>query len=627
MSFENQHKRDHFCLLQAASRAETPASPQAWASAVAAYIFFSVFAFLPYLLLALLPIFAVFPSPHIPTCLAAVTIWLWFIVLCIQNFRLLSGTEYPHCIANLGKKTRIIVVGAGPVGLSVVKECLAQGLDVMAYEQKGTLGGVFYYTEESQGGVWKGCRLVSSPWVTAFSDFPPRKHTDKHMTNQQYHQYLVEYADRFHLWPCLQFRHTVLNIRRGEEDMWFVTIRNDSSGLEWVQRADYVAVCAGLAMKQRDVPLPGRDSFNGKIVEVSHYKRPDDFKGKRVLVMGNGESGVGVATEISEMAHQVFLSFRRGKFIIPRVDRYSKKANDYDTNRVRYASPAILRNWYMLFKRRAAYALGFHDKSSAVATQSLEASGLGPMSQVAIKTDAFIEPLLSGRLAVRTELRSLRQNVAVFDDCEEEVDAVVVACGYAPAFPFLQLPPHIPMQAPGSLYLKMFVPEIGKRLVFCGYARPTIGAIPPTGELQARYFALVASGQRELPSEEYMRDCVTNQLRRAKQIYGGLQNYGLLVSWIPYMDSLAEKIGCRPDPWKLAQDSKLLWKVMTGPVTGATYRIHGVGSKQVARDTVLHLEGTHPLRETFVHFGMHFWSWPISFLNSHAIWQQHNTFV
>ncbi len=71
-----------------------------------------------------------------------------------------------------------------------------------------------------------------------------------------------------------------------------------------------------------------------------------------------------------------------------------------------------------------------------------------------------------------------------------------------------------------------------------------------------------------------------------------------VVHYIPYMDMLAEEIGCRPSPWMLLARPRLLWLVMTGPFVGAMYRLSGPGSCPAqARATLAKLQRGHGMDE------------------------------
>ena len=584
-------------------------------------------ALLPWLLLLGLPVLATFAYPNLAATLGAVLIWMWALGFAGQHLRLFNGFMKSPMLPDSRRRGSVLVVGAGPVGLAVVKECLALDLEVEAFERQDGVGGVFRYTEKFDGGVWKSCRLTSSPWVTAFSDFPPSDPSSVHFQHEEYLDYLERYVDHFQLGPHLHFRHTVQRVAPDGES-WVVTIRNDKTGEQMTRRVDRVAVCAGLNLQPKAVSLPGAEDFEGVLQHVARYKGPEGYEGKKVVVVGNGESAVDIAAEVAQVAEEAFLSLRRGKFIISRINPLGGFANDYDTNRLRYASPVALRNWYMLLKRRLGFDRGEHTSKEAVAVQLLEKSEAGPMSQTATKNDDFIDFVLDGRLKVRRHVVAFDRDEVVFSDgVRQQADVVLFAHGYHPSFPFLELPSGVEHRHPGLLYLRMFLPELGDRLAFCGFARPTIGAIPPTGEMQARLFALLAAGRRALPSTEHMREAVGEMVQEDTETFPTQAHPHPVISWIRYLDRIASLVGCRPDPWLFLKEPRLFWKVARGPMTGAIYRLNGPGANPVARTTILGLTRTHPLKELLTLVGLHFWVWPIGFLHRSANWRSHNTFM
>jgi dimethylaniline monooxygenase (N-oxide forming) len=588
-------------------------------------------AVLPWLLWVGLSVVAIVDYPNPPATIGAVLVWGWVIGFAVQKLRLFDrGTPHdasPECNP-LERPGRVLVVGAGPVGLAVVKECLEVGLEVVAFDRQEGPGGVFRHNHEFDGGVWDTCQLTSSPWVTAFSDFPPDDASSVHHHHTGYLAYLERYIAHFKLESHLHFRHTIEAVVYNRDGGWDVTVRNDITGERSTRHVDFVAICAGLNLQPKDVVLPGMDDFQGEIRHVASYKSNRDCAGKKLIIVGNGESAVDIAADVSRVAEETFLSMRRGTFIIPRINSQGGLANDYDTNRMRYASPIAMRNWYMTHKGRIGFDAGEHTAASAVAVQMLETSEAGPMSQTATKNDDFIDPLLRGRLKVRRHIVRFDRDAVVFSDgVRQEADVVLFAHGYNPSFPFLKLPSGVGQRHPGLLYLRMFMPEMGASLAFCGFARPAIGAIPPTGEMQARYFALVAAGLRSLPSPTQMRAAVVEQVQENAETFPIQAQPNVIISWIRYLDCIAAKVGCRPAPWRLLKHSRLCWQVLTGPMTGAMYRLHGPGARQVARKTVLALPRTHPLRELVTMVGLHFWLWPIELLHPHTSWRSHNTFV
>ena len=53
------------------------------------------------------------------------------------------------------------------------KELLEKGHEVSCFEARRSYGGVWRFDPDEPGGVYDHCRMTSSPWVTAFSDYAP----------------------------------------------------------------------------------------------------------------------------------------------------------------------------------------------------------------------------------------------------------------------------------------------------------------------------------------------------------------------------------------------------------------------------------------------------------------------
>jgi dimethylaniline monooxygenase (N-oxide forming) len=83
---------------------------------------------------------------------------------------------------------------------------------------------------------------------------------------------------------------------------------------EYVDVYDVVMICNGHYNTPIIPDLPGQELFQGKILHSHHYRSVDLFKGKRVLVIGAGPSGLDIAFQISPVAGNIVIShhvFRR----------------------------------------------------------------------------------------------------------------------------------------------------------------------------------------------------------------------------------------------------------------------------------------------------------------------------
>lgn len=555
---------------------------------------------------------------------------VWTLGFTIQQLRLLDFNFIKKVDANqteYSTNETIAVIGAGPVGLAVVKECFALGLNVTCIESSDGIGGVFRYDENGIGGVWKNLVLTTSPWITAFSDFPPKTPSSQHWKHDEYLDYLNRYVDHFGFRDKIVLKHKVTQIKKLSHG-WEIQIINVETMDKIIQHFDRVVICSGLNSAPKQFNIPGIEHFGGEILSAAQYKTSVPFRDRHVCVVGLGESGADIATEISHVAKKAYISIKRGVFVIPRVNPLNGVANDYDTNRIRYSTPLAIRDWIALFRRRLCFWSSEISELSAIRAQFVIASNLGPFSQKAVKQDEFIYPVLDRKLALCTEIQQFESDSIIFTNGRKyQIDTVIFTHGFHPKFDFLDVEVKEKIPHPGKLFLNMFSLEYGDSIAFCGFARPAIGAIPPTGEMQARLFALIASGKRCLPTKAEMQRDIKLTSAQHKVSFPLQEQPHVVVNWIPYMDKLAALIGCRPNPWKLLMHPRLLWKVGSGPTTGATYRIHDETSNATSVETVMSLPRTHQLEELFTMIGLHFLIWPIGFLTKNWKFRSSNSFI
>ena len=193
---------------------------------------------------------------------------------------------------------RVAVVGAGPSGLATVKELLDEGHAPTCFERADSAGGVFRFGE-SDGVVWESCRLTSSGLLTAFSDFPVPADRTGHMRVREYVEYLARYCNAFDLNRHIRYGTEVEAVTREGDGGWTVRTRDARGTRE--ERYDAVALCSGLHQHPHLPRFPGQESFTGTLMHGAQYRRPSQVAGKRVLIVGAGESGADVAAKPPRM--------------------------------------------------------------------------------------------------------------------------------------------------------------------------------------------------------------------------------------------------------------------------------------------------------------------------------------
>ncbi len=524
----------------------------------------------------------------------------------------------------------VAVVGAGPSGLVTVKELLAEGHQPVCFERAKGIGGVFRFGE-SDGVIWESCSLTSSPLLTSFSDFPAPADQLMQLTAAEYVDYLGRYCSAFDLWNHIHFQTTVTQVVPNPNGGWNVCVR-DSNG-DRVERFDAVALCSGLHQHPHVPQFPGRETYTGEILHASQYRRPSQLAGKRVLVVGAGESGADIAAESAANAAETVLSLRRGVAVQAAVQL--GKPKDLQTSRLmnstahwvfqtRHPADEHKRKVYrwtfipLLFVDKALQKLSLfifdflpalwapslreirtNLRTRKLSLQLLRESGGTFSEQFGTKSDEFVRAIAQGRCRRAPGIVRFDGPVVFFEDGSRAMPDLVIFCtGFDTRIPVLD---EALVGAPHYLYT--FHPEIGPSLGFIGFLRPAFGAIPPLAELQARWFALVQSGKVTLPSAAEMQQSIDYWTRYRKHFFRAIKGrLDHLVEFTPLCDELATRVGCKPT-WKdiRREGRRFRRKFMVGPFVAAQYRLVGPHNRpEIARSVIENAPVMHPLPDRLV---------------------------
>jgi uncharacterized NAD(P)/FAD-binding protein YdhS len=372
---------------------------------------------------------------------------------------------------------RVCVIGAGPCGLTAVKNLLRAGCrDVVCYEESDGIGGNWAYTDDpGRASVHDCTHTISSKHMSAFDDFPMPDHYPDFPAHRQLLAYFADYARSFGLSPYIRLGTRVDRCTLGRDGRWTVHAAGD------VETFDYVLVCSGHHREPFVPEYPGR--FTGTVVHSSAYKRPDPLRGQRVLVVGAGNSAADIAVDVARLASYTAISMRAAPYFVPKLvfGRPVDVVHAFWRNKL---PEPLLRSALKLWLR--------------LAVGRWEDYGLPPPTGAALSkpptvNSSVLDALRHGRLAVRPGIeRYDGQSIRFRDGTEEAFDTVVMATGFRVSFPFLSqpLPP---------LHLRMMHPATPS-LYFIGLFQP-IGCIWRLADDQARIAALQISGQLPLPRD------------------------------------------------------------------------------------------------------------------------------
>lgn len=406
------------------------------------------------------------------------------------------------------------------------------------------------------------------------------------MHNSKILRYFRLYAEHFQLTQYIRFKTTVCSIKKRPDfatsGQWDVTTEKD--GEQESAIFDAVLVCSG-HHTQAHLPLqsfPGIEKFKGRYLHSRDYKNAEDFKGKRVIVIGIGNSGGDIAVELSRTASQVFLSTRRGSWVLNRVSDYGYPLDMLRLTRffntLKHAVPGFLLNQFIeseLNKRFDHANYGLKPKHRV-------------FSQHPMVNDDLPNRIIAGTVLMKSNVAKFTETDAIFDDdtVEKNIDAVIFATGYTFSFPFCE---ELKVQHNKiSLYKYSFLPELEKQtLAVIGLIQP-LGAIMPISELQCRLATSIFTGEKLLPPVSQMKEDIRKKKEEMEKRYVCSQRHTIQVDYLEYMDELAELLGVKPNLSSLfLSDPKLAFNVYFGPCTPYQYRLSGPGKWVKARTAIL----------------------------------------
>jgi len=304
-----------------------------------------------------------------------------------------------------------IVVGAGPAGLAVSRELKVRGVEHVVLERDEVGAGWAGYYDSLV--LHTGKHLSHLPGMTMPKDmplFPPR---------DRFVRYLESYAARFELpiWPGTN----VVAARRGASE-WLVDTGQSTLS------ARSLVVATGIASNPRRTELEGEDHFAGTILHSSEYRHPAPFVGRKVLVIGVGNSAGEIAAELGEAGVETAVSVRSGAHIMPL--KILGVPSQY---------------WSVLLSRLPDPLPGAIAGATNRALCLMRGRPPIPvpdwpvLAKPPLIGNSLPEAIRSGAVTLRGEVERVSQHAVHFrDGSEERFDVVLLATGYRPAVGLLE---------------------------------------------------------------------------------------------------------------------------------------------------------------------------------------------
>jgi len=335
------------------------------------------------------------------------------------------------------------VIGAGPMGLATARNLQKQGLPFVGYELHDDVGGL-WDIDNPHSTVYQSAHLISSKRMTEFREFPMDESVAAYPHHSELKRYFRDYAEHFDLRRHYRFATRVTALAPAPGGGWQLTA--ETGGVSDTRHFDAVLIASGTLHTPNLPALPGR--FDGELLHASQYRRADQFRDKRVLIVGCGNSACDMAVDAVHQAARVDLSVRRGYYFLPKFIG----GRPADTLGGKLKLPRRLKQWLdarlirLIVGRPSDYGLPDPDYrmyESHPVVNSLVLHHLG-----------------HGDITPRRDLRAVDGHTVTFSDGERaDYDLILMATGYKLDYPYIDAA-HLNWHGDAPrLYLNLFHPE------------------------------------------------------------------------------------------------------------------------------------------------------------------------
>jgi dimethylaniline monooxygenase (N-oxide forming) len=402
----------------------------------------------------------------------------------------------------------------------------ARGLAFDCFEKGSEVGGNWRYENDNgMSSAYRSLHINTSRGLMAYKTYPMPEDYPDYPNHFQIARYFDDYVDHFGLRDKIRFGAEVVDVKPVEGE-WEVTVRG-ADGAEETHRYRAVLVANGHHWDPRwpEPSFPGSEDFEGEQIHVHHYREPEVLRGKRVLVLGIGNSATDIAVEASRIADRTLLAMRRGAYVMPKY--LNGKPTDEAASKLLTLMPlpvqrfVLARMLGMTAGDMTAYGLPQPDHKLLEAHPTVSAELLSRLGHGDIEVKANIDRFGGGR------------TVRFADGSEEEIDLVVYCTGYKISFPFFD--EKVISAADNRLPLYRRVASVEHPgLYFIGLIQP-LGAIMPLAEAQSEWVADLLDGRGTLPSPTQMRAEIADAERKMRKRYVASKRHTIQVDFQPYL--------------------------------------------------------------------------------------------
>jgi len=388
------------------------------------------------------------------------------------------------------------VIGAGPSGLATAKALADRGVDFDWFEKGSMVGGLWRIDNDNGGAAaYETLHLNSSRPLTEYPSAPMPEDWPDYPSHELMADYFQDFADRHGLTGRITFNAPVEKVeplpgvgRQGEQG-WSVTTPAGTKTYE------HVFVANGHHSEPSIPDFPGE--FTGETFHAHDYLRPEVFEGKRVLVIGVGNSGMDIACDAVKLAKSVSVVTRHGVHVLPKY-AFGRPIDQFGSPINAYLPFPVERKVYEVIQRFS---------NGSPESRGLPKPDHRLLSAHPTVSSEFCDRVGHGDIEMKPGVESFDGETVRFEDGSSlEVDLLVYATGYRITLPFFDPAVYDPAGNTMPLYERVLTPEL-PGLFFIGFVQ-TVGSNIPLMELQANWTADLVTGACVLPPEEEMQEWI-----------------------------------------------------------------------------------------------------------------------
>ncbi|MFJ1268154.1 flavin-containing monooxygenase [Legionella lytica] len=423
---------------------------------------------------------------------------------------------------------RVCVIGAGPSGLAAIKNLQEQGVSqITVFEKNNQIGGNWVYDEvNDHSSVYETTHIISSKRWSQFEDFPMPDSYPDYPSHRQVLAYFQNYARHFDLEKYIRFNTSVVKVEQNSQKQWQVTYQDVHGTHE--ETFDYLLVANGHHWDPFMPEYPGH--FAGDLIHSHQYKKASVFSGKRVLVIGGGNSACDVAVEISRVSPETHISMRRGYNIFPKFV-FGKPTDD-----------AVAKTrWMPAGMRQKLFKLVIRVLQGRYAKYKLLNPDCGPLEIHPTINSELLYFIRHGKVRTQPGITHFEDKKVHFTNGQQlEFDTVIFATGYKISFPFFDKELiDFSSSTKVPLYRKMMHADLDN-LYFIGLCQPQ-GCIWPLADHQSKIVARIIMGTLKRPEQLHQK--IDQEMNKPHYRFKSHMRHALEVDYHMFRRELLEMLG------------------------------------------------------------------------------------